>query len=313
MLDSLLVALGVVFPMACYMLIGVVCRKAGAIDRPTMKKFDVLAFKLFLSVLLFKSIYSADFKAGFEWKLPITAIVSVFILFLVIKRVILLFEKDNRRATTLAVTTFRSNINLFGLAVAVSLYGEEGSGLIALMGAIMIPLMNALAVVLFEQGRAKKSNVLQTLLAVLKNPLIIASIAALVLKLLPITIPDLIWNVIKSIASATTPICFISLGVSLNPGEMRENARVLALSTILKMFIMPAILITVFVLMGFRNESLCALMIIFGAPTAIAVFPMAVSMDGDGPLAGQMVCLTTIVSIFSIFLFTFVLKLLALL
>ena len=62
------------------------------------------------------------------------------------------------------------------------------------------------------------------------------------------------------------------------------------------------------ILAGFRGQSLCAMMVIFAAPSAVASYPMAVAMGADGQLAGQIVCATTILSVITIFLWTFALK-----
>ena len=58
MLDSFLVALWVVVPMALLMVVGVLVRKVGFIDRPAMKQFDRLLFRLFMPTLLFKNTIS---------------------------------------------------------------------------------------------------------------------------------------------------------------------------------------------------------------------------------------------------------------
>ena len=53
-------ALRVVFPLAALMGIGALVRKGGLIDRPSMRKVDVLSFRLFMPTLLFKNIYESD-------------------------------------------------------------------------------------------------------------------------------------------------------------------------------------------------------------------------------------------------------------
>ena len=307
MSHSLIVALSVVFPMAAYMLIGVACRRGGIIDRSTMKRFDVLAFKLFLSVSLFKNIYSADYSGGFSLKLVLAACLGASLLYVFSRYFIGRCEKDANKAASLSVSLFRSNYSLFGLAVAQSLFGEDNAGAVSLLAAIIVPLTSVYSVIVFEENRSKKTNLLKTTAAVLKNPLIIASLLAILLKLIHFEIPELLFGVIKSIASAATPLCFISLGVGLNLEEMHANSRILTISVLLKMVLIPAVMVTLSVLLGFRGQELCALMIAFAAPTAVNVYPMAISMEADGPTAAQMVALTTIVSIFSIFLITFIL------
>jgi hypothetical protein len=46
----------------------------------------------------------------------------------------------------------------------------------------------------------------------------------------------------------------------------------------------------------------------FGSPTAVASFAMAGGMGGDGELAGQIVVVTTVISLFSCIAFIYVMK-----
>ena len=68
--------------------------------------------------------------------------------------------------------------------------------------------------------------------------------------------------------------------------------------------IIPAIFVGIAIFLGFRGQELCALMILFGAPTAVSSYPMAVAMDADGDFAAQMVAYTTIFCLPTIFLWT---------
>ena len=55
------------------------------------------------------------------------------------------------------------------------------------------------------------------------------------------------------------------------------------------------------------------LLMIFGAPVAASSYPMAVNMGGDGELAGQLVFVSTALSLLTIFTFIFTLSQLGLL
>jgi hypothetical protein len=79
------------------------------------------------------------------------------------------------------------------------------------------------------------------------------------------------------------------------------------------MIAVPLIFMPLAVALGFRGPILCALLVLFAAPTAVASYPMAVAMGADGQLAGQLVCSTTVVSIFTMFCFTFLFQTLGLL
>lgn len=54
-------------------------------------------------------------------------------------------------------------------------------------------------------------------------------------------------------------------------------------------------------------------MVLFAAPTAVSSYPMAVAMGTDGSLSGQLVCTTTVISVFTMFCYTMLFRSLGLL
>ena len=89
---------------------------------------------------------------------------------------------------------------------------------------------------------------------------------------------------------------------------MTVSRKELAIGVTGKLVICPLIMVSLGILLGFRNETLVPIMIMSGAPTAVSSFPMAQQMDGDGELAAQLVVFTSGLAILTIFLWIFVLK-----
>lgn len=313
MFESFLVALRVVIPMAILMCVGAVIRRAGVIDRPDMRKMDRVTFKLFMPILLFKNIYDTSLGEGMEGGEVAFAVAGLVLVFLFALLVPPKLVADHNKAAAIGQAIIRSNYILFGVAVAESLYGEGNAGSVALLGAIVVPATNALAVIILEMNRSGKANPGKILLSILKNPMVIATVLALACKLVRFQFPDLLYGVIADVAGVTTTISFISLGVSLDLGELRSNRYPLTLGVVLRMIAVPLIFMPVAVALGFRGPILCALLVLFAAPAAVASYPMAVAMGADGQLAGQLVCCTTVVSIFTMFCFTFFFRTLGLL
>lgn len=307
-LDSFLAALRVVIPMAILMAAGSGVRRAGLVDRPTMRSVDKLIFRLFMPVLLFKNIYETDLSRNFDWRevsFAAAALLAVFAAALLIPPRLV---RDRGQAASIGQAVVRSNYILFGVAAAESIYGAGGAGCVALLGAVVVPLTNALGVVILELNRSGRTSFGRLLLSILKNPMVIATLAALGLTVLPLRIPALLWSVVEDIAGATTTISFISLGVSLDLGEIRANRCPLALGITMRMVLVPLVFLPLSVLLGFRGQTLCALMVLFAAPTAVASYPMAVAMGADGQLAGQLVCVSTVVSVLTMFCYTFLFR-----
>lgn len=313
MTDSFWVALGVVIPMILLMAVGAGVRAAGFIDRPTMQRMDKLTFRLFMPVLLFKNIYETDLSLHFNLReilFALGALLAVFAFALLVPRRLV---KGPAQAASIGQAIVRSNYILFGISVAQSIYGEGNTGPVALLGAIVVPVTNAMSVVILELGRSGQAKPGQIFRSILKNPMVIAALTAFLFMALPFRIPALLWSVVRDIAGVTTTISFISLGVSLDLGQARDNRRLLGLGVFLRMVVVPLIFLPISVAMGFRGPTLCALLVLFAAPAAVASYPMAVAMGADGPLSGQLVCVTTLVSVFTMFCFTFLFRTLGLL
>ena len=313
MLGSLLVALRVVLPMAITMGVGSLVRKAGVISREDTGPLNRLIFKVLMPCLLFKNIYHIDFSTSSYPKEIGFIVVSILVVFLFAVTVPRHLIKDPKQAASVGQAVFRCNYVLFGVAVTESIYGAGNAGLTALLGSIVVPATSAMSVVLLEMARNQKASLKQLLRSVLSNPQVVAAILALTIKIADVRLPEVLLSVIESLAGTATAISFISLGASLNLRELRQNRYPMMVGVSLRMLVLPLLFLPVAVALGFRRESLCALMIFFASPTAISSYPMAVAMDADGPLAGQLVCLTTLTSVVTMFCLVFLLKTLGLL
>lgn len=310
MSDSFFAALRVALPMMLLMMLGWLCRTKGFIDRPAMKQYDKLIFVLFMPLLLFKNIYDIDFSQGFAVKEMIFAAVCLLVNFACCLTLPKYLTNDPRKSSVIGQAVVRGNYIIFGVVVCEALYGEGHAGMVIMLGMLVIPAINIFSAVILEAGRNRQANLGKLLLAVFKNPMIIGAIFAFVFKGFGIPVPAPVWSVIRSIANSTTTVSFLSLGVGLDMAEAVSDRRLLAWGVFLRLVVVPGIFMPLSVMMGFRGQSLCAMMVIFAAPSAVASYPMAVAMGADGQLAGQLVCVTTVLSVLTIFLWTFAFKML---
>ena len=308
MSDSFFAALRVAIPMMLLMLVGWLSRTQGLIDRSSMKMYDRLIFKIFMPVLLFKNIYEMDFSQGFAVKEMIFVGVCLLINFAFCMTFPKYLTNDPRKSSVLGQATLRANYILFGVVVSEALYGEGNFGMVIMLGVVVIPAINIFSAIILEEGRSSHANFKQLFIAVLKNPMIIGAIFAFIFKFFGIFIPAPVWSVLRSIANSTTTVSFLSLGVGLEMAGSVADKKLLLWGIFLRMVVVPGIFMPLSVLFGFRDQSLCAMMVAFASPSAVASYPMAVAMGADGKLAGQLVCVTTVLSVLTIFLWTFGLK-----
>lgn len=301
-MESFLIATNVVVPMALMMAVGVVMRLLKITDRPTMKKVDQMVSKVFMPLLMFRNVYTVNFASfsgvGYFFYgiggLAVLFLLAVFLLPRIMAR------RDSAAAMGQAV--MRPNYILFGTAVALNLYGEGNIGPVMLLGAFAIPLFNAFSVVILEVGRNASASFGKLMKSIAKNQIVIAAVIGLALNLSGLKLPELCLGVAEDLSGLATPLSFLSLGVSLDVKRIVGNKRTLVLGVLARLVLVPCLFMTGALAMGFRGVELCALMLLFATPTAVSSYPLAVTLEADGDLAGQMVVFTTLGSLLTLFL-----------
>ena len=110
------------------------------------------------------------------------------------------------------------------------------------------------------------------------------------------------------LSRVATPLSLVVLGGFFSFGAIQGYKKELLLGVVGKLVLSPLFIVPLAAVMGYRNQELVSLLIMFGSPTAVSSFTMAKQMDGDGDLAAEMVVFTTAVSVLTIFLWIFILK-----
>ena len=312
-MNSILVAVNVVLPMAMMMGVGVIMRLTKVTDRDTMKKVDKIIFKVLMSVLMFYNIYNTDLSnliiAGFI----AYGVGGLLVLFGIALFVVPRFVKPAATAASFGQAIVRANYILFGVAVAQNLYGEGNVGILMLMGAIAVPMFNILSTVILEYGRTEKTNPMNMVKSVLTNPNVIAAALGVAVNLSGLKLPEMVLDVISDVGGLASPLSFLSLGVSLDIAAVKRNGKILGAGLLLRLVVIPAVMLAGAYFLGFQGQQMCALMVLFAAPVAVSSYPMAVALDADGELAGQLVAFSTLFSLVTIFGWTALLSALSVL
>ncbi len=307
-MENLLLSFEVVFPLFALMSLGYLVKRLRMLQENTVRQMNNVVFRLFLPVLLFYNIYTTDISGSFNPFLTIFAAVSVLLSFLAAFLVVVLTEKENPKRGVMIQGIFRSNFIIFGIPVTISLFGQESAGIASLLIAVIIPMFNILSVVALEIFRGGKIRPGKILKGVVTNPLIIATVIALLVLFSNLRLPTLLEDLIADIGGIATLLALFLLGASFTFTEAHGRIRQLVTGVLGKLVVIPLVFLTASVLAGFRDAELVVLLALFGSPTAVSSFVMAQQMDGDSELAGQMVVWGSLLSVFTMFLWIFFLK-----
>ena len=310
-MENFLLAFNVVFPIFLIMMLGVILKRKNMVDDKSLNVMNSLIFRLFMPTLLFFNIYNTGDLSTLSFnnlKLLAYAFISILIVLFLAWLIYMPNVKDKKKLSVLIQGVYRGNFVLFGLAIADSLYGKENLGTVSLLTAIVIPTFNVIAVILLEYYSGNEVNKIKLIKQVFKNPLIIATLTAIVFLVLKINIPKPVYKAIGDISKIATPLAFLVLGAGLKFGNILKNFKYLISVNILRLIGNPLITVGLGKLLGFQGIELVALLSMSACPTAVASYTMAKEMNADGDLAGEIVATTSMLSIFTIFCWVLMLK-----
>lgn len=313
-MENFLLALNVVFPMFFLMMLGVILKRIKMVDERSLTVMNSLIFRVFMSTLLFLSVYNiGDFSAFSvkNLKLMLYAFVSILVVLVLAWLIFVRLIADKKRLAVVIQGVYRGNFILFGLAIAGSLCGDAGLGIVSILTVITIPTFNILAVIILEYYSGKEISRKKLIKQVSKNPLVIATVIGIIFLASGIKLPKPIYKSLNDISKIATPLAFIVLGAELKFGNMLKNMKYLIFVDFLKLVVNPLISISIGKMLGFQRAEIVALLAMTACPTAVSSFTMAKEMNVDGDLAGEIVATTSLVSIATIFCWILILKSLA--
>ena len=314
MLESFQVAFNAVMPLLILLGIGWAAVRSGVTDRAFMNRLNTLNFKLFFPFLMFKNVYGAEPENLPSTALIIMGVVSllavVALLFILVPRIV----PENPRRGTIIQAIFRSNFIIYGIPLTTFVFGEGKASVCGIMVMIMVSMFNILSVIVleyFREGGIVRPGPL--LLGIVKNPLLQGCVAGLLCYLLGIKLPVFLKEPVFALGSMASTLALVVLGANLQFAELKKNGRTVTAVLLIRLLLLPLVMVPLGWMIGLRGVELFLILMIYGTPVATASYPMAQNMGGDGQLAGQLVFVSTVASLGTIFLFIFTMSRLGLL
>ena len=308
-MENLMLSANAVLPMFMLLAAGFLSQKAGVLTREDVPRFNKVAFRIFLPCLLFYNIYCSDLSAAVKPGLIIYAVCGVLLVFAAAYLSVQHLVRREDWKGVIAQGIFRSNFVIMGIPIAQALVGADQLGAVTVLIAVVVPLFNFLSVYVLERFRGGNVNVRKVLLEVAKNPLIISSLLGILCQLLGIRLLGLLEQTVSSLSVIASPLQLFLLGAFFRFDGLGRYLKPLTAVTTVKLFVTPALLLGTAALLGIRGGDFVGLIGIFASPTAVNSFTMVQQMDcGDAELAGDIVVMTSAVSILSFFLWILVFK-----
>ncbi len=315
MYDDLIFSLKPVLPMIVWMGLGVVLRTSMRLDERWRESANRLVFYLFLPLLLFHNMLESDLRSELSARTLMLlgyAFLATMSLFALLMLVVPRFEPVRERRGVIIQGIFRSNAALFGVVLALAIYGEGRIGVMVIAMGVLIPVYNVLSTFVLEFHAGKGGGWGRLLWKVATNGLVVATLAGLAFNLSGLHMPDVAGRILWPLADMGMPFSFLVLGAGLDLSSVKGNRKTLAVVTLCKLVLYAVAMLGGGILLGFRDIELVALLALSATPTAVGSYSMVAMLGGDLALSSEIVLTTALCAPATLFLFVWALRSLAL-
>lgn len=199
-------------------------------------------------------------------------------------------------------------------ALALNMYGQEALALVALLTGIWVPISNAIAVadLSYAAKTGGKTSVGSIVKSIFTNPLIVSTLAGLFANILShltgFQVPNFLTKIFSSLGSASMATALLAIGAGLAVEDFARYKKLIALSTIQRLIVLPAVALAVAVATGLADTQTAALMCYAVVPTANSCYNMAARMGGNGPVVSDLTSVEVLVSLATIPMWCMVLQ-----
>ncbi|MCM1178865.1 MAG: AEC family transporter [Clostridium sp.] len=311
MLENFMYSMNATMPIFLVMILGWWLKRIGFLTDEFVSVADKLVFKVALPVFVFKDIAEADLSNDFDLKFVLFCFFGTCVFFGMTWFFAELFIRDKSMIGSFVQGAFRGSAAILGIAFAQNIYGD--SGLVPMMIVASIPLFNIFSVLVLVRSANEGENdtkavMKKTLKGIVTNPIIIGIVLGIPFALLRFEFPVILQKSMNSVASLSTPLALLAIGGGFSTGKAMKRMKLTVAASVIKLVVIPGIFLPLAIWMGFRGESLVAMLILTGAPTTVSSYIMAKNMDNDGVLASGIVVVTTLLSSVTLTLIIFLLK-----
>jgi len=314
MIENIIFTSNVVAPVFLLVALGYFVKRINVINENFVDVTSKFVYSVSLPALVFINITEIDLSEAIDFNQIIYIYAATLFSFFIVWIISIPFIKDGKNLSVFVQGAYRSNFAIVGFAIVSKLFGSYALGKASLVLAFILPLYNILAVIILTVPlrKERKLNLKSTLYEIILNPLIVAVIVGLIFSYFKIIIPSVINSTVGFLSELALPLALIGIGGSLNLENIKKASGLAFTSSAIKIILIPLLLTLGAAYSGFRGLDLGIMFVLFASPTAIVSFIMAEAMGANSKLAGNIVFISTIGSVFTIAAGIVILKELAL-
>lgn len=213
-----------------------------------------------------------------------------------------------RQRLTLSAASFTSvfqgslRFNTYvGVAGAAALHGSAGTTVAAVAVALMVPVVNVICVSGFvAAGTLGKAGLRASVVALSRNPLILACLLGIALNLSGVGLPGWSEPAVTLLGRAALPLGLVAVGVALRPAALLRRDIGVWMANTVKLVVMPALVLVLGHAVGLDPVSRDVALLFAALPTATSAYILARQLGGDAELMAALITSQTLLAMLSL-------------
>jgi predicted permease len=281
-------------PVFAIIALGALLRRLAFLADDAWRAIERVTYFVLFPAFLFGAIAFADFGDEPVGRMALLLAGAMVAMAAVVYPFRTLLRLDGPAFTSLFQGAVRWN-SYVALGAIAAVLGEQGLALAAIAVAIMVPLANALCVVVLMRHAGDGGAGLAMLAGQLaRNPLILACIAGIAVQVIGLPIPKVAAVTIDLVGKAALPLGLLAVGASLDLSDAREKLAPVIAATVLKLLVMPLLVALGAPALGVVTTAKAAALICAAVPGASSSYILARQLGGDAPLMANITTAQTL-------------------
>lgn len=307
-MENFIRIINIILPVFIVMGFGFLGRKKNILSEDFLKISGKLVFHVFLPINLFMNIYNAEGIGKIDYRILIYGIIGLVFITIISYFIYRFMGFPLEERSVMVQALSRSNIILFGLAIAGNYFERDALALISIYIGMISAFSNGFSVVIYEILLGDSIHLIKIMKSVFKNAIFIAAIAGILMNFSGMELPLPVQIAGRDLAAAALPLGLICIGGTLHFHSGEEEKRALWTAVISKAVIVPLIMLSLFVSSGIRGPELFVMIIVFAAPVAVSTHAISMIYTSKYELSGKIIVYTTLLNSLTIFVSLYILS-----
>jgi hypothetical protein len=299
-----------VLPVFLLILAGWLIVSTGYLKPEAGEALSDFVFKVSVPVLLFRTIALSDFHGAFPLRLWLAYFSGVAVTWALAHMIsVRIFGSDQRTGTVAGVSSAFANTVFIGLPLVDRTVGPEGLVALSILIAIHLPVMMIASSVLIERAEKRDTGqeregfgalMLRLTRSFFRNPLVFGILGGLIWHGFGLPLSGMAKTLTDEISAIAGPAALLSLGMAMRRHGGGESGGMIIAASLLKLFVMPAVVLGFSTLFGLDPQWRKALVLTAAVPTGVNAWLIATQFGVAQKLAASTTTLTTALGVVSV-------------